>query len=60
MLCSDDRICLSMAMVSAMMMMKMGKMRLVECAVIGDANLGIRSTPLAASSDSQMVKIFAF
>ena len=35
-------------------------MRLVECAVIGDANLGIRSTPLAASSDSQMVKIFAF
>ena len=25
-----------------------------------DANLGIRSTPLATSSDSQMVKIFAF
>ena len=30
------------------------------CSYWGDANLGIRSTPLATSSDSQMVKIFAF
>ena len=35
-------------------------MMVFECAVIGDANLGIRSTPLATTSDSQMVKIFAF
>ena len=28
-------------------------MMVFECAVIGDANLGIRSTPLATSSDSQ-------
>ena len=30
------------------------------CSYWWDANLGIRSTPLATSSDSQMVKIFAF